>query len=173
LLLTIRSPPSQLAQLRHAAVVSATQRVAATKQLESIEQHNTAAAGQISMLQSRVTQAQAAEAAARAVAQRHKLMAQSLQKRAQIFAGKSIQEHKKSLAYAADAVKMKALSQQDALLTLNAINAMQAGKTLPKGSPSMEVLLTYFPFPHFFLWLTEWNADSWRKCQGIHEQHER
>ena len=28
---------------------------------------------------------------------------------------------------------------KDALLTLNAINAMQTGKTLPKGSPSMEV----------------------------------
>jgi len=130
----------KLAQLRHAAVVSATQRVAATKQLESIEQHNSAAAGQISLLQSKVTQAQAAETAARAVAQRHKLMAQSLQKRAQVFAGKSIEEHKKSLAYAADAVKMKAMSQQDALLTLNAINAMQTGKALPKGSPSMETL---------------------------------
>ena len=137
--LTICSPLLQLAQLRHIAVVSATRRVAATKQLESIEQHNSAAASQISLLQSKVTEAQAAEAAARAVAQRHKLMAQSLQKRAQVFADKSIQEHKKSLSYAADAVKMKAMSQQDALLTLNAINAMQAGKTLPKGSPTMEV----------------------------------
>jgi hypothetical protein len=45
---------------------------------------------------------------------------------------------------------MKALSQQDALLTLNAINAMQAGKTLPKGSPSMEVLATHSPCPYIF-----------------------
>jgi hypothetical protein len=113
--------------------------MAATKQLESIEQRNSAASTQIATLQSKVTQAQAAEAAARAVSQRHKLMAQTLQKRAQLFAGKSIADHKKSLAYSADALKMKAMSQKDALLTLNAINAMQAGKTLPKGSPTMEV----------------------------------
>jgi hypothetical protein len=129
----------QVAQLRHVAVLSATQRMAATKQLESIEQHNSAASSQVAMLQSKVAQAQAAETAARAVAQRHKLMAQTLQKRAQIFAAKSIADHKKSLAYSADAVKMKAISQKDALLTLNAINAMQTGKALPKGSPSMEV----------------------------------
>jgi hypothetical protein len=113
--------------------------MAATKQLESIQQHNSDASSQVAMLQSKVTQAQAAETAARALAQRHKLMAQTLQKRAQIFAAKSIADHKKSLAYSADAIKMKAVSQKDALLTLNAINAMQAGKTLPKGSPSMEV----------------------------------
>ena len=124
--------------------------MAATKELESIEQHNNAASIQVTTLQSKVTQAQAAETAARALAQRHKLMAQSLQKRAQVFAGKSIEEHKKSISYAADAVKMKALSQQDALLTLNAINAMQAGKTLPKGSPSMEVLATHSPCPYIF-----------------------
>jgi hypothetical protein len=36
---------------------------------------------------------------------------------------------------------MKAMSQKDALMTLNAINAMQSGKALPKGAPSMEVRL--------------------------------
>jgi len=130
----------KVAQLRHVAVLSATQRMAATKQLESIQQHNSDASSQVAMLQSKVTQAQAAETAARALAQRHKLMAQTLQKRTQIFAAKSIADHKKSLAYSADAIKMKAVSQKDALLTLNAINAMQTGKTLPKGSPSMETL---------------------------------
>jgi hypothetical protein len=112
--------------------------MAATKQLESIQQHNSATAGNVAAMHAKVAQAQAAETAARALAQRHQLMAQTMQKRAQIFAGKSIDEHKKSLAYVADAKKMKAMSQQDALQTLNAINAMQAGKALPKGSPSME-----------------------------------
>ena len=75
-------------------------------------------------------------------------MAQTMQKRTQIFAGKSIDEHKKSLAYMANAKKMKAMSQQDALQTLNAINAMQAGKALPKGSPTMEVrFIPPSPFP--------------------------
>jgi hypothetical protein len=129
----------QVAELRHVAVLSASQRMAATKQLESIQQHNSATSGQLSDLQAKVVQAKAAEAAARAVAQRHKLMAETMQKRAQVFAGKSIDEHKKSLAYIADAMKMKATSQKDALLTLNAINAMQTGKALAKGAPTMEV----------------------------------
>jgi len=114
--------------------------MAATKQLESIQQQNSAAASQVSSLQAKVSQALATEAAARAVAERHKLMAKTLQKRAQVFAGKSIDEHKKSLAYSTDALKMKAMSQKDALMTLNAINAMQSGKALPKGAPSMETL---------------------------------
>jgi hypothetical protein len=32
------------------------------------------------------------------------------------------------------------------LMTLNAINAMQSGKALPKGAPSMEVRLPYWRF---------------------------
>jgi len=130
----------KVAELRHVAVLSASQRMAATKQLESIQQHNSATSGQLSDLQAKVVQAKAAEAAARAVAQRHKLMAETMQKRAQVFAGKSIDEHKKSIAYIADAAKMKATSQKDALLTLNAINAMQTGKALAKGAPTMETL---------------------------------